>query len=348
MRRRYSRNPDTRDYIWHITRYRLAWISAGLVVVLLLFLLAAVFLPRHPFSSRQWFFEVKEGQNLRGIAVRLKQDGLIGNSFLFRVAGRLRGADTRVKAGEYRLRRDSSSWDILGHFLRGEVYLHEFTMPEGATLEQTAAALGERGLADGDAFLALAKNADFIRARGIKAPSLEGYLFPDTYRVPRGISNERLAGMMLERFSEKLPPGFEKRAALMGLSVEKLVALASIVEKEARVEEEMPLIAAVFHNRLKKKMRLESCATVRYIIGYEKESLRERDLAVASPYNTYLRRGLPPGAVCNPGAAALAAVSYPGKVDYLYFVSRGDGRHEFSVDYASHLAAKRKYQAGGK
>ncbi len=343
-RRRYIPRPGIREYVASLTRQHLTWVCIGLAGITFIFLFAGVFVPRRPFASGLRFFEIRAGESLGGTAGRLAEQGLISSRQLFRMLGRLRGADTRVKAGEYLLRQDQSSWQILSHLLSGEVFLHCFTVPEGASAAQIAAELTRRDLADGDKFLRLVQDPAYSREQGIAGGGLEGYLFPDTYRIPRGISASKMAAMMLGRFHEKLPADFATRAKQLGLQIGKLVILASIVEKEAKAPEELSLVAAVFYNRLKKKMRLESCATVNYVIGHQRRRLRERDLAVRSPYNTYLHRGLPPGAVCNPGLGALMAASHPAQVDYLYFVSRGDGRHEFSVDYQGHLAAKKKYQ----
>jgi len=320
---------------------------AGLAGLLILvsWLSWGLFLPRHPLAGGEWFFEVKAGESLAVSARRLARQDVINSSLLFRVMSRLRGADTRVRAGEYRITKDKSGWAVLSQFLRGEVFLHKFTVPEGTSVAQIAAELERRGLADGQGLLAVAKDTSLVEALGLPGGKLEGYLFPDTYRIPRGITPVELIGMMLERFRERLPDDFQQAAKRFGLKSSQLIILASIIEREAKGAAEMPLVAAVFHNRLAKRMRLESCATIQYVLGYQKQRLLEKDLAIPSAYNTYLHRGLPPGAVCNPGAAALKAAAAPAEVPYLYFVSRGDGRHEFSVDYQAHLAAKEKYQA---
>ncbi len=343
-RRRYISRPSIREYVAGLTRQHLTWVCVGLAGITLIFLCVGVFVPRHPFASGTHFFEIKAGEGLRRTAAHLAEQGVISSGYLFRVLGRLRRADTKIKAGEYLLRQDQSSWRLLSHLLSGEVFLHRFTAPEGASAAQIAAELKRRDLVDGDEFLRLVREPAASFASALVEGDLEGYLFPDTYRIPRGISAAKMIEMMLGRFCEKLPLDFAARAKQLGLRTKELVILASIVEKETKAPEELPLVAAVFYNRLKKKMRLESCATVNYVIGHQRRRLRERDLAVRSPYNTYLQRGLPPGAICNPGIGALVAASHPARVEYLYFVSRGDGRHEFSVDYQGHLAAKRKYQ----
>ena len=210
-------------------------------------------------------------------------------------------------------------------------------------MEQIAERLSTAGLADPERFLAACRDTDLIALLGIKANSLEGYLYPDTYRFRRGLSESRLASTMARRFLaewEKLKP----LAAKNGFDRNRAVTLASIIEKEVMKGSERPLVSAVYHNRLKKGMRLQADPTVIYGIKDFNGNLTKDDLKTDTAYNTYTRIGLPPGPICSPGAASLAAALSPAKVGYLYFVAKGDGTHRFSTTYREHSRAVRKYQ----
>jgi UPF0755 protein len=167
----------------------------------------------------------------------------------------------------------------------------------------------------------------------------EGYMFPDTYRIAAGTSEEQLVKIMVSQFDQQFTPAMRQRAAELGISVRDIIIMASLVEKEARVEKERPIIAGVFYNRLKQSMPLQSCATIQYILGYAKPELTVADTELPSPYNTYLNPGLPPGPIANPGLASINAVLYPAETEYLYFVADKNGSHRFSRTYDEHLAA---------
>jgi len=228
------------------------------------------------------------------------------------------------------------------------VLFHRVTIPEGYTVTQIEEILAEKGIVDRTRFREALKSEDFSLPYLSPAPRdprhLEGFLFPATYEFPAGLAEKEIIGLMLQRFDAVLTPELQRRSQAMGLSVREVVTLASLVEREARLDEERPIIAAVFLNRLRRGMRLESCATIQYILGKQKEKLTYRDLQIPSPYNTYLHDGLPPGPIANPGLASIKAVLYPAEVDYLYFVARGDGSHYFSRTLGEHQTAARRYQ----
>lgn len=280
----------------------------------------------------------------------LSEEELIRNEIIFKIYAKVLGYDTDLKAGEYLLNQSLSSREILNKLSAGEVNYYTFTIPEGYTVEQIANTLAERNFVDKKEFLYQAENGSFVFPYLDKLPEgdnrLEGFLFPDTYEISRNQDEKQIIQLMLNRFLEVVDKeNIEEKGDEMGLDPLEIVTLASIIEREAALKEEMELISAVFHNRLEKGMLLQSCATVQYAIGEVKEVLLYEDLRTPSPYNTYLPEnpGLPPGPIANPGAAALEAAVNPAEVDYLFFVSKGDDSHHFSSTLAEHDAAKRKY-----
>jgi len=200
------------------------------------------------------------------------------------------------------------------------------------------------GLTDGPVFIRSANDIAIVKALGVEADSLEGYLFPDTYHFPKGLPLDEIMGTMVNRFQEIFSTEWQERSRQMGMSIHQVVTLASIIEKETGAAFERPLIASVFHNRLAKRMRLSSDPTVIYGIKDFDGNLTRKHLKTANPYNTYLNKGLPPGPIANPGVAALEAALYPAETDYLYFVSKKDGTHQFSTSFKEHNRAVRKYQ----
>lgn len=286
---------------------------------------------------------IPRGANTKQIAQLLYEKDLINSPFLFQLWTKIKGGEDKLKAGDYLLNRRMSMSTILDKLVKGEIVIYPLTLPEGYSATQIASLLAREGYVDQDRFLKLVDNKNLCQELGIPASSLEGYLFPDTYYFTLDMDEERIIRLMIARFWEVLRP-YQGRIREIGLSVHQAVILASIIEKEAKLPPEKPLISAVFHNRLRQHMLLESCATVIYALGENKEQLFEKDLEIKSPYNTYLHRGLPPGPISNPGQQALEAAIYPAEVNYLYFVSRNDGSHAFTADYQEFLQLKRKFR----
>lgn len=283
---------------------------------------------------------IEQGSSLREIGDTLSQQGLIRNSSFFVFYVRLTGQEKSMQAGLYRMSNNWSLRDIVEHIKEGKVVSsYRFTVPEGFTISQIEDLLVREGIVDRGSF-------QRVVAEGIPdgPRSLEGYLFPDTYEVQPGDSEEKIIRMMLERFAEVYTPEMRQRAEELGFTTGEVVTLASIVEREAKLDRERPVIAAVFLNRLRQGIPLQSCATVQYILDKPKKTLTYKELQTPSPYNTYLHHGLPPGPIANPGLASIKAVLYPAEVDYLYFVARGDGSHHFSTTLGEHTAAARRYQ----
>jgi UPF0755 protein len=232
---------------------------------------------------------------------------------------------------------------ILDLLTKGAVINYPVTIPEGYTMKQIAGLLHSEGLVDREKFLSLAHDRAVLDRHGIPGVNLEGYLYPDTYQLARGISASTAIETMVRRFWALVGP-LRKRAQDMGMKMEEVIILASIVEKETGLAEERPTIASVFLNRLKRRMRLESDPTVIYGLKDFDGNLRREDLSSPTPYNTYVIRGLPPGPIANPGLEAIKAVLYPAKTNYLYFVSKNDGSHHFSKTFSEHEKAVRIYQ----
>jgi len=289
-------------------------------------------------------FEVPSGAGLARVAADLEEAGLVRDARAFTWLARLRGEGGRLHAGEYALSPVDSSREILATLVAGRVKTWEVVLPEGLRARQVAARLEEAGLADAEAFLELALDPASAEALGVAGPTLEGYLFPETYRLPRGLPVRAVAGALVGEFLaawEEIAP----RAAERGLDMREAVTLASIVEKETGAPEERPLIAGVFWNRLRRGMRLESDPTVIYGIPDFDGNLRRVHLEDPdNAYNTYQIPGLPPGPIANPGRDSLRAVVEPADTDYLFFVSRGDGTHVFSRTYREHVDAVNRYQ----
>lgn len=322
--------------------------SSGLLAVL--FLAAAAFFSYRlffvPFQNRETsqIVEVPFGASTQEAAKMLHEKGWIPWAPGWVVLSRLTGARGQVRAGEYLLQSGMSPWQILELLRRGKVVLHRVTIPEGLRAEDAAHIAAEQLSLSGDRFLALVTDREFVRSLGLDVPSLEGYLLPETYSFPKGVTEEKVVQKMVEEMLSFFNEERRSRAASLGMSLHQVLTLASVIEKEVRVESEGPLISSVYHNRLRKKMRLQSDPTVIYGIANFDGNLRRRDLRKDTPYNTYLRSGLPPTPIANPGKASILAALYPEETGYLYFVSRNDGTHAFSETLAAHNREVDRYQ----
>ncbi len=288
-------------------------------------------------------FLVREGSTLREVTRDLEKQDLISNKTLLLLWARLRGYGKMIKAGEYSLTADMPPVKILNTLTRGAIITHPVTIPEGYTRKQIAVLLEWKGLVKANEFLSLTQNSEIAKRYGISGDSLEGYLYPDTYHFGRGLSAHAIIDTMVTHFMGVIEP-LRKRLGDSGMTLKEVLILASIVEKETGSGEERPLIASVFLNRLKKRMRLESDPTVIYGIKDFDGNLTRKHLAKKTPYNTYVIRGLPRGPIANPGIEAIRAVLYPAVTKYLYFVSKNDGTHYFSKTLSEHNRAVKKYQ----
>lgn len=287
---------------------------------------------------------VPPGASFARVAERLEAEGVIAGAFEFKVLSRLRGNAHSIKAGEYDFQGPAAPGKVLDRLIAGDVRRIRFTVPEGLNLAEIAAKLEAEGHGDKTAFLTLARDAVFISSLGLDVPSLEGYLFPETYTLESGTSEDQLIKAMVDQFRARLDPALKEAAAGRGLDLHQLVTLASIIQKEAGNDEEMPVISGVFHNRLRLRMPLQADPTVIYGIADFDGNLTRNHLNTPSPYNTYRMRGLPSGPIASPGEEALRAAALPAAVDYLYFVSRGDGTHVFSETLKEHNSMVRRFQ----
>jgi len=295
-------------------------------------------------SAAEKVVAVKPGEGFKSISQRLFGAGIIQSPYKFSFLARLKGYDKRIKTGEYLFSARLTPAKMLEMMVSGKVILYKVTVPEGYTLRQIAAVVAETGLVKAEDFLMAAGDAARVRSEGIEAETFEGYLFPDTYYFPKDIGPAKIVETMIRRFQTIFRPDWKKRAEELGFSVHAIVTLASIIEKETGSPAERPVISSVFHNRLKKGMRLESDPTVIYGIEGFNGNITRKDLAAERPYNTYRIRGLPPGPIASPGGRSLEAALYPADSDYLYFVSRNDNSHQFSTNFIDHNRAVMKYQ----
>ncbi len=316
-----------------------------LVVAIVLFSYAAIYL-RTPLDEKggEKTIAVRRGMNFREVACLLEEEGIIRGIGRFVLLGKLWGAFPKVKAGEYELSSSMTPLQVLDALTEGRIKQHKVSIPEGYSLRQIAEFLEMEGITNGGAFLEKCFSRRYISSLGIEVDSLEGYLFPDSYLFSRGLPPEDVIETMVRQFRQVYTPQYSERAKELGYSDYKVLILASIIEKEAAIPEERFLVSSVYHNRLKRNMRLYSCPTVIYGIKDFNGNLTKRDLERYTPYNTYIIRGLPPGPICNPGKEAIEAALYPAETKYLYFVSKNDGSHHFSATLKEHNTAVWKYQ----
>ena len=289
--------------------------------------------------------EIKKGVSSKDISTLLLQKGLIGDSLAFNLLARIRGVVSGLKAGEYMLSSEMTPNEILNKIAKGQVVQHQITIPEGYNIYEIADVLQKNHFTKKDTFIALAFDPDTVKKLGLNATSLEGYLFPETYSFEKNVSDYEILKKMVDTFKKKIMT-HEIKADMekSKLSFHEMVTLASVIEKETGKEEERPLVSAVFHNRLKKKMRLQSDPTVIYALKDFDGNIRKKDLKVDSPYNTYRYGGLPPGPIANPGLNSIKTALRPANVNYLYFVSKKNGEHKFSSNLKEHNRAVLKYQ----
>jgi len=295
-------------------------------------------------NGKHRIITVDQGQSIAALARMLESEGIIRFPDRFRLYARLKGYDRRIKAGEYSLSSSMSPAEILQAVVRGKVNLYRITIPEGYDLKQISQVLAESELGPRPDFLKASADRDLLALEGIHASSFEGYLFPDTYHFSRPATTEKIIHTMVKRFREVFGSEWVGRADALGYSIHDVVTLASIIEKETGAPFERPLISSVFHNRLERRMRLESDPTVIYGIADYDGNITRVHLNTDTPYNTYVRHGLPPGPIANPGRESLRSALYPAETEYLYFVSKGDGTHQFSTNIQDHNRAVRRYQ----
>ncbi|HEC78537.1 MAG TPA: endolytic transglycosylase MltG [candidate division WOR-3 bacterium] len=316
-------------------------------IIALSILIIIFFIWWQPINLGATEVTIPKGVSAKEIAEFLARYQIVRDVHEFLFWLKISGKEKELKSGTYQLQRYRNPLYVINELSHGGKSDILVTIPEGLTLYETAEILEINGVINKEHFLALCNDQDFIREAGLKGNSLEGYLFPDTYSFNPSQSDSEIIMTFVDNFKKHL-----KKFSLEKVdSIYQIIILASMVEKEAKFEDERPIIAKVFLNRLRHNRPLESCATVFYAlkkIDYDKyrtkTKLLDRDLRVNSPYNTYLHTGLPPAPICSPGEGSIKAVISPADVDYLYFVSMGNGRHHFSRTFREHIIAKEKYK----
>jgi UPF0755 protein len=303
--------------------------------------------PFRAFSGEEQFVEIPPRSGSRAIADRLVASGIVQDTLTFRLALWRSGKGRQLKAGEYRFDRAMTPAEVIDKLARGDVYTVSVTFPEGLTIAEMAKIYESHGLGTAAAFLDAARDATSIRDLDPAAPDLEGYLFPETYAMPRKADATALIRQMVAGFRRALTQDVIDAAAARRVSIRQLVTLASIVEKETAKPEERPLVSAVYQTRLRIGMPLQCDPTVIYALTRARRytgNLHHDDLSFDSPYNTYRYPGLPPGPIANPGRASIEAAAHPADADFLYFVSRNDGSHAFAKTLEEHARNVQKYQ----
>jgi len=303
--------------------------------------------PYRGYAGDEQFVIVAPGSGTRAIGRQLVEAGVVEDETLFRTALWWSDSARRLQAGEYRFAEPATALDVVDRLVRGDVHRRPVTFPEGLTMAEMARVFDARGFGTAEDFLAAAADASLVADLDPEATDLEGYLFPDTYQLPRDTPASTLVALMVAEFRAAWPDELRARAEAQGLTTREAVTLASLVEKETGLAEERPLVAAVYRNRLERGMLMQADPTVVYAMqqaGIYEGNIRRQDLEIDSPYNTYRYAGLPPGPIASPGADALRAVVEPADVPFLYFVSRNDGSHAFARTLAEHNRNVREFQ----
>ena len=291
---------------------------------------------------------IKSGLSTGEIAGLLKEKKILKHKLYFLLFSKIFRVEEGLKAGEYLFTKKMNTLDILERLKKGMVLTHPVVIPEGYNVWQIAESLEGREIVSSFSFLKVSNDKTLCSQVNIEAESVEGYLFPDTYFLAKDMNPRQIILLMVNRFYEMLPKDANRLARARNMSLYEIVILASLIEKETSDRKEMPIIAAVFYNRLRKGMPLQCDPTVLYALGKVRKRLTRKDLSIDSPYNTYRYRGLPPGPIANPGRPAIKAALRPNELDYLYFVSKNNGTHYFSKTLSEHNSAVFKYQIKGQ
>ncbi|MDW7681700.1 MAG: endolytic transglycosylase MltG [bacterium] len=317
------------------------------LIVLLItgyFVLGRIFLPpAGDFDENPIEVKIKPGLSSNAIANILEDKGIIKNADDFHFTCRLFRCIDRLKAGRYQILPGQSVYQVMKIIVEGKTSHIPVVIPEGFTSFEIASLLQKKLEIDSAKFIEKTINPTLLKDRGIDAPSAEGYLFPNTYYFYWGISEAEVIKLMVNHFFENFNDSLQLIVQEEGWTIHQIVTIASLIEGEAIIDSERVIISAIYYNRLKKGMLLQACPTVQYLIPGHPRRLLNRDLAIDSPYNTYIYPGLPPGPVNNPGMQSIYAAINPADVDYLYLVARGDGSHIFSTSLSQHLKAKAKF-----
>lgn len=328
-----------------------SFLSRALPFFLILTVFTGSFLFTHlltPVSFNKTWREVEipEGSSYaKGIDI-LMENGVLNNRFALLLLGKITGSEKLLKPGYYHLSSSMSPLQIFDDLIKGKTIQYSVTIPEGSTLKDIKKRFEDLELMDDDGWQ-LAYDEDFLSSLNIDAPTIEGYLYPDTYSFSKGTSPEIIFKIMVQRLREIYNEPLRARAKELNMTENDVLTLASIIEKEAVFDSERPLISAVYHNRLKKNMKLQADPTVLYGVKRRWKRIRYKDLKRSTPYNTYVIKGLPPGPIASPGEKSMRAALYPADVNYMFFVSKNDGTHYFSSSGEEHVKAVNFYQVNG-
>jgi len=316
---------------------------AGIILSFWIYVIVELMVPV-PGVSKKIELEIPKGSTFRQAIEIFSKEKLIRDKNLFLFIGRVSGLDRKIRAGYYSIYESMSPLDIFKMLKKGQIIEYEITIVEGDSLREIAEKLSEKGIMSKNDFMLLSSDEDFLASYTIDAPTFEGYLFPDTYKIPKGMDPEDAIGTMINKMREKYSGKLRARTSELGLSEREVLTLASIIEKEAKTDEERALISAVYHNRLRKGIPLQADPTSIYGIKSSREKITTKDLQRRTPYNTYVIKGLPPGPIASPGIKSIVAAMYPADVPYIYFVSNDDGTHRFSVTREEHISAVKSYR----
>jgi len=318
--------------------------------MILLFLIAivcsAILMTPLNLSNSSQIITIQPGASVHEVATLLSEKGIINNPERFVMATKMMRKDRKLRAGRFDVKRAFNYYELIKTLSDWEVAMVLVTIPEGLRAREIAKLLENQIGIPADDFMKKVMDSNFTHTLGIEANNLEGYLFPDSYDLLEGDSPEYVIRRMVERFKEVVNDSVQAEIRRTGYTLHQIITLASIVEGECQVNFERPIVASIYYNRLRKRIRLEACPTIQYIIPDSPRRILRKDLNIDSPYNTYRYYGLPPGPVCNPGFKSIQAAIYPAKTDYLYMISNGDSTytHTFTANYEEFLDAKRKLQ----
>ncbi len=320
-----------------------ALIAAALLLVFLIYAAVELFIPL-PFGNKPIEFEIKRGATFKQVVNSLSERGLVRDRWVIYVLGRATGVDRRIKAGFYSLWGTMNPWQIFTAIRKGKIIEYEITVVPGDSLREIETKFTALRITDSEEFQRLCTDREFLDSLDVDAPSLEGYLFPDTYRFPKGLEAQDILIIMVNRLREQFDDKMMARQMEIDIPEREVLTMASIVEKEAITDKERPIIAGVYYNRLKKSMLLQADPTAIYGVKGSREKITRDDLLRKTPYNTYVIKGLPPGPIASPGLRSIQAALNPADVPYLYFVSNNDGTHNFSATLGNHENAVKAYR----
>ena len=307
--------------------------------------------PYYEAAEEETFIYIPPGANAAKVAGMLKEQGILHTKLPFRLWLRRYGLDRSLKAGEYRFSGKATPIEIAERLSRGDIYYRSITIAEGLTVMETVELLARGGFGDREKLEAAILRTDLIHDLNPSAKNLEGYLFPETYRFGRRDDEEAVIGAMVNQFRNRMEKILKESPPPKGWTVARIITLASMIEKEVKTPSEQAIVSSVMYNRLRLNMTLGIDATIIYamkLAGTWNGIIRRSDLQMDSPYNTYIYRDLPPGPICSPGESTIRAALNPEKTDYLYYVSKNDGTHQFSKDLRSHNNAVNLYQRSGR